>query len=908
MPLSAGTRLGPYEIVAPLGAGGMGEVYRARDTRLAREVALKILPAEVANDPSRRQRFELEARAVAALNDPNIVAVYDVGEGYIVSELVDGDPLRGKKFGPRKILDIAIQLAGGLAAAHDVGIVHRDLKPDNILLARDGRVKILDFGLAKVIGAKKAVAAVTETLAVHTQPGMVMGTVAYMSPEQVRGHDLDHRSDMFSFGLILYELLTGNRAFAGDTSVETMTAILKDEPPDLPESVPAGLRQVVAHCLEKDPANRFQSARDLCFALTALSQGSSSTRIAVRPVQRKRLQIALAASAILAVGIAAGWAIRRPVAPQRWNGVLLGGPELSTNPRLSPDGHWLAFVAKDADDVMQLWVMKPESGNRIMLTHRRDCGYIQQFSWSPDGSRIYYDRWYDQPKGVFSVPVLGGEEQSILESGWSPEALPDGSMLIGQLNPQHELQLFRYWPDTGKSRAYPVIMSIDVPSVRAFPDGRRALVAGMRIGPEADTSLRMHVIDLESGRMRVLDADLGESLFSQVNGAVMHDGKSAVFASTHGGLTRILSIPVDGSAPAQPLFTLTAPVYSLDTGADGGIYLDQLDRPVEVIRFPAEGGHVERIASVLKTATNDFAALPDGRAVWMEFVSGKTRLMLGEAGKEPVPFVNTTEETTGPLAAVGTSEVAFLIGPQPRHTIGIASLSSGRITSRIEFAKGSITEIAASPDGNVLYCAAGGDIWAVPRQPSAHGGEPRRIRAGNFVTVEPDGQAIAVELREPPNTRLIRVPLKAGVPSGPEQEIPLAGPLKLGFGIDPGAVRNGRLVAPGSTPTCYWPPAIFDLATGKSERIPLDYTAVDFHHLAGGWQGACFCDGLSLEHVEVHTGEAVKPPGHAADSGLQEPALSRLNRSISSRTSSTPSCNWRVRRRSPGVTQIDVNA
>ena len=831
MPLSAGTRLGPYEILAPLGAGGMGEVYRARDTRLGREVALKILPAEMANDPSRRQRFELEARAVAALNHPNIVAVYDVGEGYIVSELVDGESSRGKKFALRKTLDIAVQLAGGLAAAHAAGIVHRDLKPDNILLTRDGRVKILDFGLAKVRGGPKAVAAATETLTVHTEPGIVMGTVGYMSPEQVRGAEADHRSDIFSFGLILYELLAGNRAFTGDTSVETMTAILKNEPPDLPETVPAGVRQIVAHCLEKDAANRFESARDLSFALAALSQGSGATGIAARPAARKRLRMALAAFAILAIGIAAGWAIRRPAAAQRWNGVLLGGPELSTNPRLSPDGHWVAFIAKDADDVMQVWVMKPESGNRIMLTHRRDRGYVQQFSWSPDGSRIYYDRWYDQPKGVYSVPVLGGEEQTILESGWSPEALPDGSLLIGQINPQHQLQLFRYWLDTGKSRAYPVIMSIDVPSARAFPDGRRALVAGTRIGQEADTNLRLYVIDLESGRTRALDADLGESLFSQVNGAVMHDGKSAVFASTHGGLTRILSIPVDGSAPAQPLFTLTMPGYALDTGADGGIYLDQIDRPVDVIRFPAEGGHVERIASVLRPATNDFAALPDGRAVWIEFVSGKTRLMLGEAGKEAVPFVNTTEETTGPLAAVGTSEVAFLIGPHPRHTIGIASVSSGRIMSRIEFAKGSITEIAASPDGNMLYCVAAGDIWSVPRPPSGRGGEPRRIRAGNFVTVEPGGESLVVEVQEPPHTRLIRVPLKAGVFSGPEQEIPLAGPLKLGYGIDPGAVRNGRLVAPGSTPTCYWPPAIFDLATGKSARIPLDYTT-DFHHLS----------------------------------------------------------------------------
>jgi len=228
MGLAKNTRFGPYEVIALLGAGGMGEVYRARDLRLKREVALKILPQEVAADPDRRQRFELEAHTVAALNHPNIVAIYDVGmEGgtsYIVTELIDGEPLRVGTAGLRKSLDRAVQIADGLAAAHAAGIVHRDLKPANILLTRDGRIKILDFGLAKVKVSRTA-AAVTETLTVRTEPGVVMGTVGYMSPEQVRGAEADHRSDIFSFGVILYELLSGRRAFQGETAVETMTAI-----------------------------------------------------------------------------------------------------------------------------------------------------------------------------------------------------------------------------------------------------------------------------------------------------------------------------------------------------------------------------------------------------------------------------------------------------------------------------------------------------------------------------------------------------------------------------------------------------------------------------------------------------------------------------------------------------------
>ena len=234
---------------------------------------MKVLPAEVADNPMRRERFEFEARAVAALNHPNIIAVYDVGNengvSYIVTELVDGKSLRGGKFPLRKTLDIGVQMAGGLAAAHAAGIAHRDLKPDNILLTRDGRVKILDFGLAKVT-APRVAAATNETLTMRTEPGVVMGTLGYMSPEQVRGQTTDHRSDIFSFGIILYELLAGRRAFHRETSMETMAAILKEDPPELPDTVPSGLRQLVGHCLEKEPVNRFQSTRDLSFATCKL--------------------------------------------------------------------------------------------------------------------------------------------------------------------------------------------------------------------------------------------------------------------------------------------------------------------------------------------------------------------------------------------------------------------------------------------------------------------------------------------------------------------------------------------------------------------------------------------------------------------------------------------------------------
>src|SRR5580658_2606960 len=280
--LSPGTQLGPYEIQSLLGAGGMGEVYRARDSRLNRIVALKILPSQVAVDAGRRARFEQEARAASALNHPNILSVYDIGEqdglAYIVSELIEGESLRESlRRGPlpvSRLLDIASQVAAALAAAHSAGIVHRDIKPENIMITRDGRAKILDFGLAKQASTVAAGADETRTVT-RTSPGSVIGTAAYMSPEQIRGEAVDYRSDIFSFGLVLYECITGKQPFERATSVEVMTAILREDPAELPESVSPALRQIVWHCLEKEPDHRFQSARDLVFALRTVSAAPS---------------------------------------------------------------------------------------------------------------------------------------------------------------------------------------------------------------------------------------------------------------------------------------------------------------------------------------------------------------------------------------------------------------------------------------------------------------------------------------------------------------------------------------------------------------------------------------------------------------------------------------------------------
>ncbi len=341
MALNPGSRLGPYEIVAALGAGGMGEVYRARDTRLGRDVAIKVLPESLATDPDALARFEREAKAIAALSHPNILAIHDFGihEGfaYAVMELLEGETLRGKLVAgpiPRKqAVDYALQIARGLSAAHEKGVIHRDLKPENLFVQKDGQVKILDFGLAKRVEAVRTGEETrAPTVSDHTEPGTVLGTLGYMSPEQVRGLPIDHRSDVFSLGTILYEMLSGEKAFKKDTASDTMAAILRDEPPELSGSgrnISPALDNILRHCLVKDRDNRFQSAKDIVFALSEQSSSTmaSGERLAAPPATKRNVVIALAALVVLAV---AGIFLLRQ--PQKTSGEVGGVKRLAVLP------------------------------------------------------------------------------------------------------------------------------------------------------------------------------------------------------------------------------------------------------------------------------------------------------------------------------------------------------------------------------------------------------------------------------------------------------------------------------------------------------------------------------------------------------------------------------------------------
>ena len=420
MALSANQNVGPYEIVAPVGEGGMGEVYRARDTRLNRSVAIKVLPQAIADDPDRMHRFEREARSIAALNHPNILAIYDVGiengTSYLVMELLEGETLRERlnrgALPVRKAVEIGTQIAYGLAAAHERGIIHRDLKPENIFLTKDGHVKLLDFGLAKdqsvaVDGNLTSGAFVT----MRTAPGVVMGTAPYMAPEQVRGEIVDYRADIFSFGAVLYEMLSGKQAFSAASAIETMNAILNSDPPEIDPAgvrISAGLDRILRHCLEKNPADRFQSARDLTFALGALSGSGSASALAATVTRHQRnLWLWTTAIVALVVAVMGGYLVAsRGPAPRRMDFAIATDDEV-THVALSPDGSMLAYVSPDETSGEPL--VHVQRVGSIEFRHLDGSEGATYPFWSPDAKYV----------GFFA----GGKLKKMSIEGGAPEVI-----------------------------------------------------------------------------------------------------------------------------------------------------------------------------------------------------------------------------------------------------------------------------------------------------------------------------------------------------------------------------------------------------------------------------------------------------------------------------------------------------
>ncbi len=495
MALSSGTKLGPYEIQSLIGAGGMGEVYRAKDARLDRTVAIKILPASFSADPDRMQRFAQEARAAAALNHPNILSIFDIGDErrspYVVSELLEGETLRERlrngALSIRKAIEYGLQVARGLAAAHEKGIVHRDLKPENLFITSDGRVKILDFGLAKLTRPEAVSGADAPTVHGVTEPGLIMGTAGYMSPEQVRGQAADPRSDIFAFGAILYEMISGKRAFHGESSADTMSAILKEEVPELSETarnVPAGLERIVRHCLEKNPSQRFHSAGDLAFDLESLTEISatsskSGAQAAVAQVRgeesRRKIFSVVGVVALAAAMIGLGWWLGRgrgaAPAPEYQQITFRTGS--IGNARFTPDGS-VVYDASWEGGPHQLYLARTDdNGSRELGLKSTTLLSISKSGELAIRLNTVFYGGYARAGTLAKVPLSGGTPREVLDNVQDADWAADGE----------NMAVVRFVPENGHWRLeYPVgkvlVDSINwISHPKISPDGKRVAFA-----------------------------------------------------------------------------------------------------------------------------------------------------------------------------------------------------------------------------------------------------------------------------------------------------------------------------------------------------------------------------------------------------------------------------------------------
>jgi eukaryotic-like serine/threonine-protein kinase len=599
MPLAANTRLGNYEIKSVLGVGGMGEVYRARDSRLNRDVAIKVLREEVAASADLRSRFEREARAVAALNHPNIVAVYDIGveagQQYIVSELVEGESLRslltGKPIPPRKLLEIATQVADGLAAAHAAGIVHRDLKPENIMLAKDGRVKILDFGLARHTPGPSSAAnssdatslSQTEATSEQTREGAVMGTASYMSPEQATGKPLDYRTDQFSFGLILYELAAGKKAFARPSAVETMAAIVREDPPPIEEKLPAPLKWTIDRCLAKEPEQRYESSRDLFRDLRNLrdhfSEAYSSGAFApVASQKSKRLRwpiLAAIGAGLLVAGIGFFWGRNSPVPQLNYERITFRNGSIS-NARFAPDERAILYAAAWEGTALKIY----RSGLDGADTRALDLPSSDLQAVSHSGElaiAISADLAVGITGRLARVPLSGGAPRELLDNILAADWSPDGTQLAVTRR------------QNGKC-----LLEFPVGHVLYESTG---MIMFMRISPQGDAVAftDQPVFGDDRGTIVLLDRKGHKSTLTQEwtgeqGLAWSPDGKEIWFTATDFNDWDRRLYAVSRSGRQRSVLSIPGAMYIEDIASDGRVLFKRDDRRYEVVKGAAGAG------------------------------------------------------------------------------------------------------------------------------------------------------------------------------------------------------------------------------------------------------------------------------------------------------------------------------
>jgi eukaryotic-like serine/threonine-protein kinase len=810
MPLSAGEKLGPYELRSLLGEGGMGQVWKARDTRLNRSVAIKVSKERF------NERLEHEARAIAALNHPHICTLFDVGPDYLVMEYIEGRPIDG----PLPIdvaLRYASEIAQALDAAHRIGIVHRDLKPGNILVTKAG-IKLLDFGLAKTVMAAAA-SGETVTRAI-TEEGAILGTLQYMAPEQLEGKEADQRSDIFAFGCVFHEMIAGAPAFQGSSRASLIAAIMGQEPQPLTGASPA-LVKLIHRALAKDPDDRWQSARDVAAALDMAAAEMPEAAPPLPHVQKRRLSGLIAITAIAAIAaVAAGtllWLAPRKPQDQFWSGQPLGGPAQALDPRVSPDGQTVAFQAM-VDGQTQIAIMKPESGNWVVLTHQKNLGQIRDIAWSRDGSKLYFDRVTDIPRGVFSVSILGGEPRAVLEDASGPCVLADGSLLVHRINAQRDTQLYRYWPESSKIEPLPAIANVSFnTTARATPKGDAIVFYGNPLGADGTKGPPgIYTLEIESRKLvnvapRQRFSDRGIAL------AIAADGQSIVYSIFGDGLNRVISVPRDGSGEMHQLFTLTNDPWYLDSAPDGSIYADQVSQGNTILRFPPGGGVPERVGQAQDSAAILALALPDGRPLIYTAAGFNRRFQIVQPDGSLSPLIESNEECGMPAALAGEGLVAVLTDRKPTQ-IAIVSIADGRIVQRVPVKADAISSLASSPDGKTFYYSSAGFIWSMP----ASGGEPRKLAPGDSVSAGANGRDLIVSLEDKDAIRLARVSVNGGdlQPIALPADVRIPGTRLASSMAEPG----GRLVLNTASPAEWaWRVSMIDPGTGKINSIRVNF-------------------------------------------------------------------------------------
>jgi len=723
MPLSSGTKLGPYEIQSPLGAGGMGEVYRALDTRLDRIVAVKVLPSSFTSDADRLQRFEREARSVAALNHPNILAVHDIGthDGapYMVCELLEGETLRerlqGGVLSPRKAVEIAVQIAHGLAAAYDKGIIHRDLKPENIFLTKDGRVKILDFGLAKMARAGPELNSSLQTLTSAdislTEAGQVLGTAGYMSPEQVRGIEIDHRSDIFVFGAILFEMLSGQRAFRRDTAAETMTAILKEDLPELTElnrSISPALDRIVRHCLEKNPDQRFQSARDLAFDLEALSPNSSSSvgkvaqPTAVQRVRRfQPLIVALLVAIAASLGYLLGHKGKASSEVTYHQLTFRKGTVLSA--RFAPDNRTVIYSAAWAGLAPELYSTRADSIESRPL----GLSQVDLFGISSTGE-IAVSLKPTALAGFFGTqgtlgrtPLTGGTAprerlENVEWSDWSP----DGSSLLVVRTVDNENRI--EYP-AGKV-VYKVSAPVWISHPRISRDGKR--IAFCEHGRRGDDRGSITIIDSDGGNAK----SLGN--FSSLYGLAWAPKNDEVWFTADPTTTtiarRLMGVKLSGTF--RLLAAAPGDLTLHDVSADGTAIIAIDDRERKIF-FSASPGTEDRELTWLD------------RAVLVDMSPDGKQVVFHEGGKGGGSLGTIFLRKTDGAAAVRLGEgYAIALSPDQKWVLAVTETNPRR-RWLIPTGAGEVTELKLAGIENIVplgFAADSRRVVVMANEPGHH--------------------------------------------------------------------------------------------------------------------------------------------------------------------------------------------